>query len=166
MLTDDEIIPVCRMIAKRFLRQGLQVLGGVPEDVLNELTNVGYVYAKPLMDMHHIKTWIIWKMSEYLSSTRDVDGSIHAGALVDKRRCEMKNGEVDPAIAAEVTEERDRLIGAMKKIDTVKLEMLMMKYRDGMTFEAIGEVYGLSRTKIAKDVRMILSELRGLMEEE
>jgi DNA-directed RNA polymerase specialized sigma subunit len=51
----------------------------------------------------------------------------------------------------------------MKKIDSGKLEMLMMYYRDGMTFEGIGEVYGLSRTKISRDVRGILEELKEVM---
>ena len=64
MLNDNEIIPICESIAKRFLRQGLQMLGGSRKDVLDELTNVGYVYAKPLSDTRAIRTWIVWKMSE------------------------------------------------------------------------------------------------------
>lgn len=163
MLKDEEIIPTCQMIARRFLRQGLRVLGGSSKDVLDELTNVGYIYAKPLKSTHHIKTWIIWKMSEYLSSTRDVSGSKHSGELVDRRLRSFKNGELDPAFAAETNEEMERLIGAMKKIDEGKREMLMMKYMDGMTYEGIGEVYGMSRTKISKDVRMVLGELKEIM---
>lgn len=163
MLTDEEVLPTCRMIAKRFLRQGLRVLGGSREDVLDELTNVGYVHAKPLESTHHIRTWIIWKMSEYvrLEGGRP-DRSIRA-ALVDRRRGLVRSGEIDPKEAAELQEEHEKLIGAMKKIDPAKREMLEMKYWEDMSYEEIGRVYGWSRTKIAKDVRGILDEIKEMM---
>jgi len=163
MLKDEEVIPECEIIAKRFIRQGLRVLGGSREDVFNELVDVGYVWAKLLEDTHHIKTWLVWKMSEYVRLIGErPDRSIRA-VLMDRRKGIERTGEVDPSKAAEVNEEREALIGAMKKIEGWRREMLFMKYVEGMSYEEIGKVYGLSRTKISKDVRKILEELREIM---
>ncbi len=163
MLKDEEILPVCRTIAKRFVRQGLKVIGGERKDVLDELINAAYVHAKPLKDTHHLRTWIVWKLSEYVSSSRDVGASKHSGAVIDERVGLIRSGEMDPSIIAEMNEERERLIGAMKKIDGARREMLMMRYRDEMTFPEIGEVYGVSRSTVSREIKQVIEELKELM---
>ena len=71
--------------------------------------------------------------------------------------------QITPDEEAEIHEERERLHETLRGLDPQKLCLLRMRFKDEMTWEEIGRVYGRSRTKIAGDVKKVLEEIRERM---
>lgn len=153
-ISNEDLLPVCENISKRFIKQGLKKLGGSREDVLAELTNVSYVNSKNLQNTRGLKTWIIWKLCEYLANNK--------ASLTDMRR--KYNEEIkSPLEIAQANEQKEMLLLAVKKMDAVKLNMLSLRYKDGLTYSNIGNIYGFSRVTIANNIKNSLDEIRILM---
>lgn len=155
MLDDKDVLPICRMWARKFLRQALKT-GGLDQDVFNELVNVSYAAAKPLRTLAGASTWIMWVLLEHVARPK---------RRVNDVRNFQSSGELDPAIAAERKEESQRLLKAVAALSDGERAIIYQYYKDNKTHAEIGKEMSISSTWVRKRIKKIVEKIRELMGE-
>jgi len=155
MLTDDQILPLCRCWAKRFLRQA-KSLGGRRE-AFDELTNVAYAASKTLEKLEGASTTIMWALVRYLKVDRE---------RLDQERVRLdslRRGEVDPERWAEKKEEIERLERAVRTLEWDEVKIVELYYRYDKTYIEIGRLFNRTpewaRWKMLGVVKKLRKEL-------
>lgn len=155
MLDDKDVLPICRMWARKFLRQASKS-GGDLEDIYNELVNVGYASAKPLRTIEGASTWIMWILIDHVARPK---------RRKDDIRVISRDGEIDPALAAEKKEERQRLLKAVASLSDGERAIIYRYYKDDKTYAEIGGEMSRSSVWVMKRIREIVQRIRELMGE-
>lgn len=155
MLKDEEILPICRMWARRFLHQAKH-LGRDQQDIYNELVDVGYAASKLLSSLEGASTWIMWVLVRYVKIPPEV--------RVDQR-LHMRATEASPCEICQRREEQNRLLHAVSSLTDDERAVIYKYYRDDLTLKQIGDQYDRSTTWVMNRIKAILDKLRKLIGE-
>lgn len=157
MLTDEEILILCKNHARNFLKYRTASF--------DELVNVAFIKAKMKTDNISIKSSIIWALldhTKYLARTdqRKSNKSLDPRVLLDKRIVQKKH-ELNPQEILLLQEEQELLLKAVAKLKPEDRQLIYWHYRDNMTFTKIGEELCCSRTWASGMLKTILTNLRN-----
>lgn len=157
MLSDKQIIPLCEMWAKKFLRQSM-FFNPSRKEAHDALFNIAYSVSKPLNQLNGASTWIMWKLIEYVNE-RKVDSRAEDYAIHVQRGLKM----IDPSKEAEIKEERESLGVALSNLNPSDLALIGLRFGEDKTFREIGGIMKCSRRWVAIKIDRIVEKLREEM---
>ncbi|HOM96847.1 MAG: FliA/WhiG family RNA polymerase sigma factor [Acetomicrobium sp.] len=139
------------------------------EKAINELNKQGIkvddeeLMIKLEMDEKELKEIYELMSRSYVVSLDEVifleDGEVERGSLVS-------DNAPTPEEFTESNEECERLKGALEKLPEKEKLVLSLYYYEGLTFKEIGEVIGVTESRISQIHGKALSVLRGLLKKE
>lgn len=160
MLDDKILIPLCRRLASRFVRQALHL--GAPDDVFDELVNVAYVAGKMRGSIEEAHTWIMWELIHCVTMpTRDVKKQ-YIFSLSDLRRRYID----DAPSASEEIEKRDEMKKAFRLVMRLRHDdiiLICLRFGREMSFKDIGGIFNRTGSWASWKITGILDRLRKEM---
>lgn len=142
------------------------------DDEAEELAQQIFVKAyEKLSDFNKKAKFSTWLYSLTLNHCRDYKKNIRRG---NKRFSEMEPGYMDaqisdsrtPYLRLEVKEWKELLDKALQKLSKDYADPFLLKYRDGMSYEAISQQTGVSVSALKVRVHRARKELKTLLQNE
>lgn len=87
-------------------------------------------------------------------------------AITSEKEIEFSTTSVHPIESLEIAERRDRVIAALSRIPTEQRQVIEMAYYQGLTHTEIAAATGLSLGTVKTRLRLGLSKLRVVFEQE
>ena len=164
MINDKHLIPLCKRLASRFVRQASQL--GAPDDVFDEFVNVAYAAGKARSTIGEAHTWIMWELIHYVVMPMDgVDRRKKRGCFstIDLRRRYL---DAIPS-ASEELEKKDELIKLFNHIMSLghdDIIIICLRFGRERSFKEIGEIFNRSGWWASMRITKILERLRKELE--
>lgn len=159
----DRYSPMVFHVVRRFERD---------DDEAQELSQQIFVKAyEKLVSFNRDSKFSSWLYSIAMNHCYDHAKNIRRG---NKRFSEMEpnyielqaSNEKTPHMNLEMKEWKNLLKRAMLKLSSNYTEPFLMKYRDGISYEAMSELLGVSESALKVRVHRARKELRSLLEKE
>jgi RNA polymerase sigma factor for flagellar operon FliA len=141
----------------RAVQQAITDLWGVLQRAPNEEELAKYLqYDLPtlqqaLLDSRHV----IVSLDSTVQAEGESEGSFHE-LLPDE-------DQIDPADALDDEESRSHLVNIIKSLPERQQLLLSLYYNDNLTFKEIGEMLGVSESRVCQLHARAMMELRGLL---
>ena len=164
MLKDDELIPICRSVAARFVADARLLKG--PSDPFDELVNVAYASAKELRSLELARSTITWNIIHYISTPESSlrrRGKRARSDLIDRRKGIRRSPERTPLETIEALERSALLVHAVAQLTPLEANVIYFRFRDGKSYREIGPLIGRSYEWVRMELPKILQKLRRLM---
>lgn len=161
MIPDDELIPLCKIFARKFARYAKHL--GSRRDVLDELTNVGYVRGKELNNLKEANVAIIWELNRYVKLPQRDKVDQGRFRIADLRWQRSRRLEASAASIVEGKDELEMLRKFLLDLTPIQIDVIRLYYEKDKTFIEIGEIYGKSREWGRMLMKKTIEELRERM---
>ena len=164
MLDDKDLIPLCKRVARRFIKQASHL--GSCDDVFNELVNEAYVAGKPRNSLGNAYKWMIYKLIHYTTVPSVAKSKEHPSKAF--RICDLRKRKDDlEKPAEEIVEEHE--IGEKVKLMIEHLSiadftMLLLRFGCNKKYKDIGAVFGCSSWWASQRIREVLNRMRTELE--
>ena len=167
MINDKHLIPLCKRLASRFVRQAAHL--GAPDDVFDELVNVAYAAGKARSTIGEAHTWIMWELIHYvvmpMEAVDKLGVRIRRGCFrtVDLRRRYL---DATPSASDEV-EKKDELVKLFNLIMSLGHDdviIICLRFGRERSFKEIGEIFNRSGWWASMRITKILERLRKELE--
>lgn len=160
MMNDKELIPLCKRLASRFVRQAAHL--GSPKDAFNELVNVAYVAGREGRS-------ILWELVHYVTLPSDRVRKKIGGASQRAFRTgdERRNHQVEEKSPEELLEEDDdkkKAFELIMKLSIDEIVLICFYFGKGKSYKEIGEIFNRTGSWASWKIKGILKRLREDME--
>ncbi len=153
-MDDKELIPLCKRLARRFVRQAKHL--GAPEDVFDELVNVAYVAGRE-------GRYILWTLVAYVTLPSN-EVKRRAFRTGDGRAILRDVGERAPSEILEMDDDKERAFELITMLSPDDLVLICLYFGREKSYKDIGGIFDRSGWWTSLRIKSILSGLRKEME--